>query len=103
MKIMKIQYTLQAGFVDRNKQNIAKVMQDLRSLNNAGIRYSAYVLEDGKTFLHFVMFKDDEASKQIGTLESFKHFQAELKASSPEVPPQFTNLALVGSSFELFA
>jgi hypothetical protein len=75
---------------------------DLQSLNNAGIRYSAYLQDDGKTFVHFVAFKDDEASKQIGTLDSFKHFQSELKARSPEVPPQVANLTLVGSSFELF-
>jgi len=99
---MKIQYTVNAGFVEQNQQNIANVMRDLQSLNHAGIRYSAYLLDDGKSFVHFVMFKDEEASKQIGTLESFKRFQSELKASTPEVPPQVANLSLVGSSFELF-
>jgi hypothetical protein len=99
---MKIQYTVQPGFVEQNKQNIAKVMQELRSPNHPGIRYSAYVLDDGKTFLHFVMFKDEEAANPIGNLESFKHFQTELKAGNPEIPPAFENLTLVDSSHQLF-
>lgn len=101
MKIMRIQYTVQPDFVERNKQNIVKVMQELRSLNHPGIRYSAYVLDDGKTFMHFVIFKDEESAKFIGDLESFKHFQSELKTSNPEIPPRFDNLSLVDSSYEL--
>jgi len=102
MKITKIQYTVQPGFTEKNKQNIAKVMQELRSLNHPGVRYSAYVLDDGKTFVHFVIFKDEEATKVIPNLASFKHFQSELIAGTPEIPPVFENLALVGSSRDFF-
>jgi hypothetical protein len=102
MKIAKIQYTVQPGFTGKNKQNIAKVMQELRSLNHPGVRYSAYVLDDGKTFVHFVVFKDEEATKVIPNLASFKQFQSELVGSTPENPPVFENLALVGSSWDLF-
>jgi len=102
MKIAKIQYTVQPGFAEKNKQNIAKVMQELRSLNHPGVRYSAYVLDDGKSFVHFVIFKDEEATKVIGSLASFKHFQSELIASPPEIPPVFENLALVDSSWDFF-
>lgn len=101
MKIMKIQYTVQPGFAETNKQNIAKVMQELRTLNHPGVRYSAYTLDDGKTFVHLVTLKDEEAEKVIPSLESFKHFQTELRAGQPEVPPKFDDLALVGSSFDI--
>jgi hypothetical protein len=102
MKATRIQYTVQPDFAERNKQNIAKVMQELRSLNHTGLRYSAYVLDDGKTFVHLVAFRDEESTTVIPNLESFKHFQAELMAGAPEIPPKFENLALVGSSYELF-
>ena len=102
MKFLRIQYTVRPDFAERNKQNIAKVMQEWRASNHPEIHYSAYVLEDGKTFMHFVMFQNEDASSVISSLESFKHFQSELKAGNPEVPPKFDNLALVGSSYELF-
>ena len=103
MKITRIQYTVPSGFAERNKQNIAKVMQELRSSNHPGIRYSAYVLDDGKSFMHFVVFTDEEVGKNvINNLEAFKHFQSELKASNPEVPPKFEDLTLVGSSYDFF-
>ena len=102
MKISRVQYTLQQSFVAQNKQNISKVMEELRSLNNPGIRYSSCVLDDGKTFMHLVICQDEEAFKVIGSLESFKHFQEELKASNPEVPPKPENLTLVGSSYDFF-
>lgn len=102
MKATRIQYTVQPDFAEKNKQNIAKVMQELRLLNHPGLRYSAYVLDDGKTFMHFVVFRDEEATRVIPNLESFKYFQSELMASSPEIPPRFENLAFVGSSYDFF-
>lgn len=101
MKTIRIQYTVQPGFAETNKQNIAKVMQELRALNHPGVRYSAYTLGDGKTFMHLVTLKDEEAEKVIPNLESFKHFQTQLRAGQPEVPPKFDDLALVGSSFDV--
>jgi hypothetical protein len=103
MKITRIQYTVRSDFAEQNKQNIANVMQELGSLNHPGIRYSAYVLDDGKSFMHFVVFTDEEAGKNvINSLASFKRFQSDLKASNPEVPPKFEDLALVGSSYKFF-
>ena len=101
MKIMRIQYTASLAFAETNKKNIATVMSDLRVLNNPDIRYSSYIFEDGKTFMHFVVFKDEEANKALGNLESFKKFQAELKASGLEIPPKVENLTLVGSSYNI--
>ena len=47
------------------------------------------------------LFADEEASKVIGELESFKKFRVELK-EGVEVPPKAEEMQLVGSSFELF-
>jgi hypothetical protein len=102
MKATRIQYTVQPSFVEQNKQNIAKVMSELRAANHAGLRYSTYVLEDGKTFMHLVVFNDEQSETVIPTLASFKHFQSELRGSSPEVPPKFDNLTIVGSSYDFF-
>lgn len=101
MKVTKIQYTVSSEFAETNKKNIAAVMAELRTLNHPDIRYSTFCAEDSKTFTHLFIAKDEETKKVMGTIEAFKHFQSELKASNPEVPPQLENLTLVGSSWEI--
>jgi hypothetical protein len=101
-KIVRVQYTTKPDYVVRNKKNIAKVMNDLREINNPGIKYGAYLLEDQKTFMHFTQFQTEEAYKVLNSLESFKKFQEELKASGLEVAPKAENLSLVASSYDFF-
>ena len=101
-KIVRVQYTAKQDYAARNKENIAKVMNDLREINNPGIKYGAYLLEDGKTFMHFTQFENEEAYKVLNGLESFKQFQAELKASGFEAAPKAENLSLVASSYDFF-
>lgn len=102
MKITRVQYTVQDGYVETNKRNIEQVMADLRQLSNPGIKYSSYQFDDGKTFMHFAVFSDDETSQILNNLESFSKFRQELKESQPEVPPKAENLTLVGSAFDWF-
>jgi quinol monooxygenase YgiN len=102
MKSVKVQYTVKTEYATTNKANIRQVMSDLRELANPGIKYSAFVLEDGKTFLHFGMYSDQEALDVVNNLPSFQSFREQLKASSPEVPPKGEDLNLVDSSFEIF-
>jgi len=99
MKITRIQYTVSGEFAEANKKNIGKVMDELKSLNHPEIRYSSYCFDDGKTFMHLFIAPDDDAKQVINGLDSFKHFQTELRASNPETPPQFENLTLVGSTY----
>jgi hypothetical protein len=77
-------------------------MADLRGINDNGIKYSSYMLDDGQTFMHFAMFNDDEGQKKLNELESFKKFAAELKASGPVEPPKPENLELVDSCYDIF-
>ncbi len=102
MKAVKVQYTVKASYAETNKKNIQKVMADLKALNNPGIRYSALVLEDGQTFVHFAMYPDEETTAIVPSLESFQSFRQQLKDSQPEVPPKAEDLTLVGSAYEIF-
>ena len=101
MKAVKVQYTVQPEFAERNAENINQVMTDLRKLNNAGIKYSSFLLDDKKSFVHFVI-TDEKANDILSSLDSFKKFQSELKASQPEAPPKVEHLNLVGSSYDFF-
>jgi len=47
MKIIRVQYTVQADFAEQNQKNIQAVMDELRSIGNADVIYTSYRLPDG--------------------------------------------------------
>ena len=102
MNGVKVQYTVKEEYVETNKANIRQVMADLREINNTDIQYSAFLLDDGVTFVHLVMRVNDEAQKTVSELPSFQEFQRQLKESGPEAPPSAEPLTYVGSSWEIF-
>ncbi len=102
MKAVKVQYTVNDEYVETNKKNIHKVMADLREINNPGVRYSAFVLDDGRTFVHLAMYPDEETMSIVSNLDAFQSFRQQLKESQPEVPPKAEDLTLVGSAYEFF-
>jgi len=102
MKAVRVQYTVKKEFVEQNQSNIRKVMSDLKAMNNSGIKYSSFILEDGQTFMHFAMYPDDVTGQIVSELPAFVKFRTELKDSIPEVPPKAENLELVGSAYDIF-
>lgn len=102
MNAVKVQYTVKESYVETNKQNISDVMAALKELNNPDIKYIAFLLDDGKTFVHFAMRANEEAANILANLEAFQQFQQQLKASQPEIPPQVENLNLVASAYTKF-
>ena len=102
MNTVKVQYTVKPEYVETNKENIAKVMSALREINHPGLKYSAFLLDDGQTFVHFAMRADKEAEAIVPNLEEFKAFQAQLRASEPESPPKVESLNLVDTSWGIF-
>ena len=102
MKAVKVQYTVKESYVETNKKNIKAVMAELRELSNPDIKYSSFLLDDGKTFVHFVMYANDQARSVLSDLDSFKEFQQQLRESQPEIPPKADDLTLVASGYDIF-
>jgi len=102
MKIVKVTYTVQAGYAAQNKQNIRQVMHDLKQAGHDGIRYSAYCQEDGCTFAHLAHFNSADDNRKLSELPAFQAFQKQLKAGQPVAPPKAETLELTGSSFNIF-
>ena len=50
MNAVKVQYTVKKEYVETNKANIRRVMSDLNEIDDPGIKYSAFLLDDGKSF-----------------------------------------------------
>lgn len=102
MKTVRVQYKVKPEFAETNKANIANVMSDLRTLNDDGIKYSTFIFDDGQTFMHLAMFRDEDGQKKLNELESFKKFGSELKSSGPVEPPKPEILTLVDSCYDIF-
>ena len=102
MKAVKVTYTTRADFARQNAANIQKVMDDLKKMNDPSIHYHACLCADNKTFIHTAFFQSESDEKKLFALPSFKQFQEQLRASSPEKAPQQEQLSLVGSSYSMF-
>ena len=102
MKIVRVQYTTTAEFAPLNQVNIAGIVAELKQLNHPGIKYTCWLLPDGKTFMHFDQFETEEAHQVLTSLPSFKKFDADLWASNLEAEPQLELLSLVASTEKYF-
>ncbi|NCD71962.1 hypothetical protein [Mucilaginibacter agri] len=102
MKIVRVHYTTTAEFAPKNQANIAAIVAELKDLNHHGIKYGAWLLPDGKTFMHFDQFESEEAHNILTSLNSFKKFDEDLWASKLEVEPQLELLSLVASTEDFF-
>jgi hypothetical protein len=102
MKIVRVQYTTTAEFAPLNQVSIAGIVAELKQLNHPGIKYSCWLLPDGKTFMHFDQLENEAAHQELTSLQSFKKFDADLWASSLEAEPQLELLSLVASTEEYF-
>ncbi|MDF2434102.1 MAG: hypothetical protein JWP44_3733 [Mucilaginibacter sp.] len=98
MKIVRVQYTTTPQFAPINQANIAAIVQELKELNHPGIKYGCWLLPDGKTFMHFDQFENEEAHQILTSLESFKKFDAQLWTNGFEVEPKLELLDLVATT-----
>ncbi len=102
MKAVKVQYTVRPEYVETNKENIRKVMNKLRSNPIEGMNYSSFLLDDGQTFVHINMARDEETLARLQSeVPEFNEFRSALKESQPLSPPKSENLNLVGAGFEI--
>lgn len=100
MRAVKVEYTVKPEYVATNKANISKVMEELRSLGDTGILYSTYIKEDGVSFVHFSIHRDED--NIIPSLMSFKAFTTQLKAEGLNGGnPIAIKLDMVAKSFDL--
>ena len=87
MIITSNRYTVRPEYAAENAERIREVMAELRAMQRTDITYRVFLQDDGKSFIHWRMCADEEASKVFDHLASFQRFQQALMASNPEVPP----------------
>ena len=102
MKALRVHYTTTAAFAPVNQANIAAIVKELKELNHPGIKYSTWMLPDGKTFMHFDQFENEEAHDILISLASFKKFDKALWASGLEAEPVLEHIRLVAATESFF-
>ena len=95
MSCMSVRYTVKDGRGDENQRLIEHVFGELASRGPEGLRYSAFRLEDGVTFVHVVSHQSAEVREQFRALPAFQSFLADLKERCA-VAPVTTTLREVG-------
>jgi len=97
MNTVKVQYTVKKEHVEKNKQNIHNVIKELKELNQNNVIYTAYLLDDGKTFMHIASAEEGSPGDVIGNLSAFKKFREELQGNA-ESPPHQSEITLIDTS-----
>lgn len=102
MKIVWVQYSPRQEYAGTNMENIRQVINELRKLNHLGIKYSTYLIPEGKTFIHFDDFENEEVHLWLQGLESFKIFANELWTGKLEKEPKLELPSIVASTGDFF-
>lgn len=95
---VKVTYTVQPGYVARNKENIGRFLEDFKQLDNTRFRYSVHLGADGVTFLHFSQYMDEAIQQELLNVPSFKEFQKERDDSGLNDSHKVEVLAFIGAA-----
>ena len=96
MKRLIVQYKTHADRADENQALIEKVFEQLESETPAGLRYAAFRLEDGVSFVHIASIETDDGSNPLPETDSFKAFVADIKDRC-EIPPAASEVQTIGA------
>ena len=70
-----VSYTVKPEYVEENKTNIKKFLEDFKQLDQSKFEYKVYLKEDGITFLHYSNYKNEGVQHEVLNVPSFKEFQ----------------------------
>ena len=70
-----VSYTVRPEYVEENKTNIKKFLEDFKQLDQSKFEYKVYLKEDGITFLHYSNYENKDIQYEVLNVPSFKEFQ----------------------------
>jgi hypothetical protein len=103
MIIVKVTYTVNADYSARNQENIDQFMVSFRALGRDDFRYTAFKLNDNKTFVHLSVYKNEQIQQTLLDMPLFRSFQKQRDDSGLEQSPTIEVMRLAGSSHDLLA
>jgi hypothetical protein len=96
MRRIMVRYKVKADKAAENVAYIEKVFAQLKLEQPSGLRYAAFKLGDGLSFVHMVSLETPDGSNPLGELQAFKDFTAKIKERCDE-PPVAAELTEIGS------
>jgi len=87
MKTVLVRYKVKPEAAAENEDLIRKVFAQLARDKPAGLRYQAFKLDDGVSFVHIASSDaDGPQANPLPKLEAFQNFLADLKGRCAEQP-----------------
>ncbi|UCE31872.1 MAG: hypothetical protein JSW68_02735 [Burkholderiales bacterium] len=96
MKRLMVRYKVKADQVAANEDLIREVFGELNRERPEGVRYAAFKLPDGQSFVHVVSIEASDDTNPLAALPAFKAFTADIRDRCEEPPAAF-DLTEVGS------
>lgn len=96
-----VSYQVKPEFVEENKQNIQKFLNDFKNLDNSKFIYTVYLKDDGVTFTHSSNYADEKIQQVVLHVPSFLEFQKKRDESGLNNSHKVELLEYIGSSKEV--
>ena len=96
-----VRYKVKADRANENQKYVEAVFEELLRNTPAGLRYAAFKLADGVSFVHIVSIETESGDNPLSQSPAFKAFQVGIKDRCEE-PPVAVELDEVGS-YRFFA
>ncbi len=93
-KAIVVRYQTRADAAERNQRLIEQVFAELNAGDPGGVRYAAFRLADGVSFLHVALLDGDD--NPLSSSKAFAAFQ-EGATARQVAPPVLSEATLVGS------
>jgi hypothetical protein len=94
MRHVIVRYKVKSGQAELNEQLVKAVYEELHEVKPAGFQYATFRLEDGVSFTHIAFQQGEE--NPLAAIAAFGKFTENI-ADRCEIPPQVTEMHLVGS------
>ena len=95
-----IRYTIKPEHTARNDEHLGAVFAELEAVRPVGLRYAAFKLNDGVSYVHFVWMDAQHEHRPAAQLASLRAFHAGIRERCDHAPVR-TELSEIGA-FGLF-
>ena len=96
MRRVIVQYKVKPERAAENEALIEKVFEELAQTQPVGLRYTAFKMEDGVSFVHIASIETEDGVNPLDNSPAFQAFQAGIRERC-EVPPAANPLKGIGS------
>jgi len=96
MRQVMVRYEVKPEQVEENEALVRAVVEELHRTAPDGLRYAAFKLDDGVSFVHLSMSEGGDRDSPLQSLPAFQAFRKNLRDRTVE-GPVFNELDRVGS------